>query len=491
MGEPSTGAGVVNMVRRRLDGASPKPSQSYRNRLRRRLAPLLVLFIIVAVSVVGWGSRRTAATLLRERTLVLLRMAARNLQDHPGDPAATRRILDELVLHPERQAAALVRDGRVLAISGRSGDLRRMLRDAASLAEDPGRVNARVSGFGPFSARLVAVARLDGSRFLVLEQRMHGLGTPFTTWVLLVMLISAGLAMAAVLLVSDAVYRPVVRRLDTLKEGLARYGAGDTAVRLPVPPASRDEFDRVFEAFNAMADRICELERERLQRMDDEYTLLANLAHDISTPITVLRGFSETLAGRGSEIGSARLEEIHGEMLSQAIYVEAIVEDLLTLARERSARLRIEPVPVELDDVIDHVLDTLQAPALRRGIAVFGDAGGLSVYADPVRLRQVLTNLVRNSILHGHGATTVEITARRRDGGVLIGVRDDGCGVPPERVPSLFEQYRRGGSSSEGGWGLGLFIVRTLVEIHGGWVRFVPEDPGSRFEVWFPDPRKD
>ncbi len=478
------------MLRRRIDVASPRSFQSYRIRLRRRLAPILILVILVVVSVVGRGSRKTAATLLRERTLALLRMAARNIRNEAGDRAAARRILDELVLHPDRQAAALVRGGGILAISGRSGDRRRMLHDAATLAAETNDVNAQVFGFGPLSARLVGVARLDGGRVLVLEQRMHGLGTPFTTWVFLVMLISTGVTVAAVLLVSDAVYRPVVRRLDTLKAGLARYGNGDTSVRLPVPAGSPDEFDRVFEAFNAMADRISALERERVQRMDDEYTLLANLAHDIATPITVLRGFAETLAGRGAEIAPSRLDEIHGEMLSQAIYVEAIVEDLLTLARERSARLRIEPVPVELDHVIDHVLDTFQLPASRRGIGVFGDAGGLVVHADPVRLRQILTNLVRNAILHGHGATTVEITATRRDQGVLIGVQDDGCGIPPERVPTLFEQYRRGGEASKGGWGLGLFIVRTLAEIHGGWVRFVPADPGSRFEVWFPDPRE-
>ena len=475
-------------VRDREDVPAARPGgpvsfRSYRLRLRRYLAPVLILAIGGIAFAVGRGSRIIASIVLRDETCAFLVSAAANVERLGDDPEAVRRFLGCLIRHPDREAYVLEETGRPPLVVGATDDVNRLLRDAATLGGGPGEPGARLFGIGPVRLRLVGAIPMNGGRRLAVEWRLHGLWTPFTTGVVIFVLLAIGGAVATVAYLSDRIYRPVIDRLRKLEDGLVRYGSGETSVRLEPSPGVRDEFDEVFDAFNRMVRRIGELERERATRIEEERTLLANLAHDINTPITVLRGYAETLLDRGRDLPPEALGRIHGELLEQALYVQAIVEDLLTLASERSAQLRVEPVELDLDELFDNVVDTFQLLASQRGIGLFGDAGGIRVQADPVRLRQILTNLVRNALLHARGATTVELGARREDGEAVIWVEDDGCGVPPEQVDGLFDRYTRGRGRDSVGWGLGLTIVRTLAELHGGTVRYIPRNPGARFEV--------
>ena len=460
--------------------------RSYRSRLRRYLAPVLLLAIGGIAFVVGRGSRIIASMVLRDETRSFLVSAAANVERLGDDAGAARAFLGCLVRHPDREAYVLAGGDGEPVVVGRTDDLRRLLRNASALgAHGP---DARLFGIGPFRLRLVGAIPLRDGRILAMEWRLHGLWTPFTTGVVVFVVLVVLGAVGTVTYLSNRIYRPLVDRLRRLEDGLVRYGSGETTVRLEPSPDVRDEFDEVFDAFNRMARRINELERERSTRIEEERTLLANLAHDINTPITVLRGYAETLLDRGRSLPPEALAGIHAELLGQTLYVQAIVEDLLTLAGQRSAQLRIEPVPVDLDELFDNVVDTFQVLAAQRGISVFGDAGGLRAHADPIRLRQILTNLVRNALLHARGATTVELGAAREGDGTLVWVEDDGCGVPPDQVDGLFDRYSRGSGAESSGWGLGLYIVRTLAELHGGSVRYVARDPGSRFEVRLPEP---
>ncbi len=460
--------------------------RSYRTRLRRRLTPILIVAIGGIAVIVGRGSRIIAGKVLGEETCSYLLSTVTTIERLGPEPDAVRSFLRCLIRHPEREVFLVTEDGNPLLLVGHTDDTARLIQDGNRVLRGRDGPEARIFGIGPFDVRLVGVIPFGGSRVLIMERRLNGLWTPFTTgvvaFVFLVILGTAG----TVTYLSNRIYRPVVDRLRTLEDGLVRYGGGESSVRLEPCVGIRDEFDEVFEAFNRMAGRINELEDERTRRMDEERTLLANLAHDINTPITVLRGYAETLVERGPDLPTQTLASIHTELLGQALYVQAIVEDLLTLARERSAQLRIDPVDVDLDELFDNVVDTFQPLALQREISVFGDAEGLRSHADPVRLRQILTNLVRNALLHARGASTVELGARQLNGGTLVWVEDDGCGIPEELASGLFERYCRGKDSSAPGWGLGLYIVRTLAELHGGWVRYVHRDPGSRFEIWLP-----
>jgi len=298
----------------------------------------------------------------------------------------------------------------------------------------------------------------------------------------IISLVIAGLGLAS--LIAMWLHRPLANRLAQLEDALIAYGSGRTTTRLAPSGDHRDRLDKVFDAFNSMAEHIAELEQERRERIDNERALLADLAHDINTPITVLRGYAETLVEHGDRLDEAARHSVAAELLGQSLYVQAIVEDLLTLASERTSQLSLTCIPVMLDPLFDALVDSFQPLATERGVTLIGDAGGADVWADPIRLRQMLTNLIRNSLLHAGTARLIELGARIEQGSVVLWVEDDGAGVVPELVPHLFERHRRG--RGRPGWGLGLSIVRTLAELHGGRVTYHALEHGSRFEIRLP-----
>ena len=465
-------------------GASGDRSVAVSTALRRRLiltiAPVLIVIAGVMSLAVARITRRIAIDIISESSVASIQALTLVLEGRP--PAEAREILESFVVEPSLSGFVLADgSGRLERLGTVDGSA--LLAEGRDLTSDRP-VGAAVRGFGPVRSRLVTAARLEDGRLLVYERRAHGLWTPFTLAAVAVSASVLLVGMVTAWLLAQRLYRPVVARLALLEQALSSYGTGDTSVRLDAGRSpKRDEFDQVSTAFNSMADRIAALEEERRQRDKAEQALLAELAHDINTPITVLRGFAETLVERGDRLGERERNDISSELLGQSVYVQAIVEDLLTLASARTATLRVRKEPVTLDELYDTVVDSFSPVAEQRGIALIADAGGAVAWADPVRLRQVLNNLVRNSILHATRATLIEIGAAPSGGGVVLWVEDDGGGVPTNLVPRLFE---RGRSGSGRGWGLGLAIVRTLAELHGGRARYCPVEGGARFEVWLP-----
>ncbi len=458
-----------------------------RRRLLTVVAPLTLLTVALVAIGVGRTSRHVASAVVCDGARHLLRSLEPRLAAELDDPAALGGILEEFLADPTRSAWVVGRDGVPWAAAGDPGRSRQLLGRAAELLGDRREI-AVIRGFGPIHLRLEAARRLDERHVVAVERRIHGLWTRYTTAVVVIAVSVVIIGFGVAWLVTDRVYRPLRRRLQALEEALVDYGRGRTGLRLSPDGFRRDEFDQVFDAFNGMADRIAELERERAARVETERALLADLAHDLNTPLTVLRGYAETLAERDGQVEPDRLRDISAEMLDQSLYVQAIVDDLLTMASARVAQLEVRPQAVDLDEMVDSVVDSFHQMARQRGVALFGDAGGVSVRADPVRLRQILTNLVRNALLHAIGASQIEIGARPRRGGVALWVEDDGPGVPDEVASRLFERHHRGSCAAAAGWGLGLAIVRTLAELHGGTASHAPRPGGgARFEVWLPE----
>jgi two-component system sensor histidine kinase BaeS len=150
--------------------------------------------------------------------------------------------------------------------------------------------------------------------------------------------------------------------------------------------------------------------------------------------------------------------------------MDRLVDDMLTLASAEAGRL-VQPRPIDLDDFCEDV---------RRDLPLFGErdfhvepvSGTLD--ADPVRLTQVLRNLVRNAVAHTEPGGRVSVSARARDGWLTIAVADDGPGIPAEHLERVFERFHRidaGRARRQGGTGLGLPIARAIVEAHGGHIR--------------------
>jgi PAS domain S-box-containing protein len=244
------------------------------------------------------------------------------------------------------------------------------------------------------------------------------------------------------------------------------------------------ERSRLFEA-----ERDAKQNAERANRLKDEF--LAVVSHELRTPLNAVLGWTDML--RNGILDDERRNRALEAIFSNARRQVQLIDDLLDVARIMSGKLRLERVLVDPHHVIREALEVVQpaAEAKRIQLAVDADPGVGAILADPARLHQILWNLLSNAVKFTpeHGA--VRVGLRREDAAVTIVVTDSGPGIADDFLPSLFEPFRQADASttrSHGGLGLGLSIVKHLVESHGGTVSAGRGDhgQGSAFTVRLP-----
>jgi PAS domain S-box-containing protein len=220
---------------------------------------------------------------------------------------------------------------------------------------------------------------------------------------------------------------------------------------------------------------------------------VANVSHELKTPLTSISGYAETLLGDTPDPDTTRrfLETI----LGNARRMQRLVDDLLDLSRIESGRWQPAPAEVGVASAAREAWSTLAERARPRRVELVLDIapGAATVTADPEALRQVLTNLMDNSLRYTREDGRITCAAARAgDGGVAISIRDEGPGIPAEHLSRIFERFYRADPSrsrEEGGTGLGLAIVKHLVEAHGGSVTAQSElGAGTTVTCLFPSP---
>ncbi len=193
-------------------------------------------------------------------------------------------------------------------------------------------------------------------------------------------------------------------------------------------------------------------EQDRLRRQ-----LMADVAHELRTPLAILQGRIEGLLDGVYPRDETHLEEL----LDETRHLGRLVEDLGTLAHAEAGALELHKEPLDLGDLVRDVAATLPRP-----IVVEAPADLPALEADPVRIRQVLLNLLANALRHTPAEGTISVEVQAHPQRMLIRVRDTGSGIAPEELPRLFERFQKGSGSR--GSGLGLPIARKLVLAHGG-----------------------
>ena len=212
--------------------------------------------------------------------------------------------------------------------------------------------------------------------------------------------------------------------------------------------------------------------RRRLETIRRDF--VANVSHELKTPLTVIGGFAETL--RDPELSEADRRRFLDTIESNTRRMQRIVDDLLDLSRYESGSWVPNVVSNDLAGVVADVFTAVHRAAEAKGLTLSFEPrdGARRVEADPTALRQILANLIENAVRHtNRGGVTVRSEAPA-NGGVTVSVRDTGTGIPLEHLGRIFERFYRvdsGRGRGEGGTGLGLAIVRHLVEAHGGSVR--------------------
>jgi two-component system sensor histidine kinase BaeS len=254
-----------------------------------------------------------------------------------------------------------------------------------------------------------------------------------------------------------------------LVEAAQRIEAGDYSARVPV--RGPGELRSLARAFNALSGR---LEADEARRR----SVLADVAHELRTPITVIRGQAEGIV---DGVYTADAEHMR-PVLAATRTLEVLVDDLRTLALAEAGGLQLQREPVEVGILVRDTLASFAEAASSSGVRLVAavDPPDLAVDADSVRLGSALANLVGNALRHEHRGGEVRIEAVKVTAGVEIVVRDDGAGIPVELLPRVFDRFVKGGDST--GSGLGLAIVRDIIEAHGGAVS-VSSTPGTGTEL--------
>lgn len=235
---------------------------------------------------------------------------------------------------------------------------------------------------------------------------------------------------------------------------------------------------------------VTELRRLEIVRRD----FVANVSHELKTPLTSISGYAETLVNEPAEPETS--QRFLSVILANARRMQRLVDDLLDLSRIESGRWQPAPEEVDAAQIARESWALLAGRAAQAlvGFETLIAPGAERVYADPDALRQILSNLFDNALRYTPAGGRIAMLAARDDGGVMLRVRDTGSGITREHLSRIFERFYRadpGRSREEGGTGLGLSIVKHLVEAHEGRVHAESEvGRGTEIACWFPDPSK-
>jgi two-component system, OmpR family, sensor histidine kinase BaeS len=280
-------------------------------------------------------------------------------------------------------------------------------------------------------------------------------------------LVAVGLSFVAVTL--------ALRPLRAVREATQRMARGDAPA--PVETRRRDEIGGVADSVNELALSLQRLEELRRQVTNDA-------AHELRTPLHNLLGLIEGMRDGVIPASPARLQQAYTE-LGRLI---ALVEDLRGLADAQLARDRMAHQPVHLETVVREVMLGFHASVERHNLTWQIDAPetGLLVDGDPVRLGQIISNIVDNAVRCARAGTAISVTIARRASSVRVAVRDIGDTVDERSLPHIFERFYRADPSrarGSGGAGIGLAIVSELIAAHGGTVG--AESHADGVTVWF------
>ena len=271
----------------------------------------------------------------------------------------------------------------------------------------------------------------------------------------------------------------VTAPVRALTKAIGAVAGGDLSQRVAVK--SRDEIGQLATAFNTMAAEL--QQAEALRR-----NLVADVAHELRTPLSLVRGNLEAMLDGLYEMNRENVAVVHDETL----VLTRLVDDLRDLALAEAGRLQLEIDDVDVGDLVLRVTDTFRAQAAQQAIGLRAELPDASLFTrgDEQRLRQVLNNLLSNALRYTPAGGQVRVTASLVADGhgpgagpqpeIRVAVSDTGEGIPAEELPNLFERFYRTDKSrarSSGGSGLGLSIARQLVQAHGGRI-WADSQPG-------------
>jgi signal transduction histidine kinase len=272
----------------------------------------------------------------------------------------------------------------------------------------------------------------------------------------------------------------LTRQIDELALATDEFARGQLHRRAEV--MSADELGVLAMRFNVLAERLEELDLQRRE-------FVANVSHDLRTPVAIIRGHLEAQLRPDDVTNQAvSTDEAFQIIAHEAETLTSLIDDLFTLSRLEDAVLPIEASSVNLAELIEDSVRGIRPYALQQSrvsVNAMVESDLPHVIGDETRINQIVNNLVHNAVRHTPAGGLVVVSAEPVAKAIRVTVRDTGVGIPPENLPHIFERFYRGESTRDaGGTGLGLSIVKQLVEAQGGQV-FAASTPGEGTAISF------
>ena len=472
--------------------------------LTQRLSAVFALLLLVCSGASAWlqlrASRMHDLEVVQGLSRDVALTIARDVQltdAHGLMPGAVRDLFNQLMLvNPSVEVYLLDTTGRIVGHAAPEGRLKRDQVDLAPvrrfvdgamlplLGDDPRSVDARKV----FSAAPLRVAdREVGFVYVVLLGEAHDLyASQGTTGAVLRTALMA-IALVAVLCLAAGLvaFRFITRPLRRLTDAVQHFGVQGEPV--PAPAHSGDEIAVLDGAYRQMEARIGE-QWQALTRQDQERReLIANVSHDLRTPLSSLHGYLETLLLKDASLTPDERRRYLGIALDQSGKVGALAQSLFELARLEYGFVQPEPEPFAMTDLVQDVFQKFELAAEARHVALQAHfpPGLPAVTADLGMIERVLGNLLDNALRHTPAGGRVAVTLAPRDGVVDVTVHDTGPGIAPELREGLFlKPFTVGGARRDGG--LGLRIVHRMLELNGSRIELLDTATGASFRFSLP-----
>jgi signal transduction histidine kinase len=288
-------------------------------------------------------------------------------------------------------------------------------------------------------------------------------------------LIGGGLVLG--LVAGFAAFGLLTTRLQRLAQAMERFRSSNFAEKVPYLAASdtatADEIDRLGHTYNQMADRIIDQLQELRDNDSARRDLIANVSHDLRTPLASLRGYLDTLLLKGDALSERERAFYLETAARQSERLGNLVAQFFELAKLDAGDIKLTREPFVIEELIQDVVQQFRIRAEGKGVELSMAGGGRSHFAnaDIGLTERALGNLIDNAIRHTESGGSVTVSIRADGSMIEITVADTGSGIPKEALPHVFERsftLDRSRSSASGGSGLGLAITKRIVELHGG-----------------------
>jgi signal transduction histidine kinase len=276
-------------------------------------------------------------------------------------------------------------------------------------------------------------------------------------------------------LLAKRISQPILKTVEIAKE----ISDGKYEVRLK-EQSDTVELQLLITSINHLAESLETLEKLRKQLTED-------VAHELRTPITILQSYLEAMTEGIWEASPDRLQSCYDEV----VRIGKLVGDLENLAKLEKDNLKLDKQPMDLRAAIEHVVSTFEAESMNKKLSIEIKGANTLLLADHSRMKQVIVNLLSNAIKYSMDGCSITIEMFEHNESCGFSIHDNGIGIPKEELPYIFERFYRADKSrnrTTGGSGIGLTIVKSIIQAHGGKVSVMSElGKGSTFTVSLPN----